>query len=245
METNKIDFTKKTLSEIAIENIKYAEVFEKYGLDFCCNGNINYLEACKNKGIDETKLSKELTESSAQKNKNENYENWKLDFLVDYIVNNHHLYITESIPKITEHLNKITGKHGGNHPELKDINESFTIAYKDLQQHMMKEEKILFPYIKHMALVYEGKAKNEAPFFGTVENPIRMLEDEHKTVGELFEKIRELSNNYTVPADGCTTFNLTMNELKEFEEDLHKHIHLENNILFPKSIAMEKELFAD
>ena len=238
MKTDKIDFTKKTLSEIAIENYKHAEVFEKYGLDFCCNGNVNYLEACRSKDIDEVKLSEELVEASKLNADNERYEDWKLDFLVDYIVNNHHRYVAESIPKIAEHLNITTAKHGNNHPELKDINESFSIVYKDLQQHMIKEEKILFPYIKHMALVNGGKAKNEAPFFGTVENPIRMLEDEHKTVGEIFEKIRDLSNNYTVPADGCITFNLTMNELKDFEEDLHKHIHLENNILFPKSVEI-------
>ena len=245
MKTNEIDFTKKTLSEITIENYKYAEVFEKYGLDFCCNGNVNYSEACESKGIDETKLSVELKEARVLKDDNEKYENWKLDFLVDYIVNNHHRYIAKMIPKITEHLNKITAKHSDKHPELKDINESFSIVYKDLQHHMIKEEKILFPYIKQMVLVYDGKAKNEAPYFGTVENPIRMMEDEHKNAGDLIKKIRELSNNYTVPSDGCTTFNLAMNELKDFEEDLHKHIHLENNILFPKSVALEKELFAN
>ncbi|MCH7827533.1 MAG: iron-sulfur cluster repair di-iron protein [Bacteroidetes bacterium] len=245
MKTNKIDFTKKTLSEIAIEDYKYAEVFEKYGLDFCCNGNVNYLEACENKGIDKTILSMELKEASEIKENNEKYEDWKLDFLVDYIINNHHRYVNESIPKIIEHLNKLTAKHSDSHPEIKNINESFSIVSKDLQHHMFKEEKILFPYIKQMVLVYDGKAKNEVPYFGTVENPIRMMEDEHKNAGDLFKKIQELSNNYTAPADGCTTYKLTMNELKDFEEDLHKHIHLENNILFPKSVALEKELFVN
>ena len=242
MNANKIDFTNKTLSEIVIENFKYAEIFEKYGLDFCCNGNVNYSEACKNKGVDENKLAEELTRLNESRNEKENYENWQLDFLVDYIINNHHHYIVESIPKVNEHLKKIVEKHGGKHPELKDINESFSIVYKDLQLHMMKEEKILFPYIKHMVLVQEGNAKNEVPYFGTVKNPIQMMEEEHANVGDIFKNIRKLSNNYKVPADGCTTFNMTMNELKEFEEDLHKHIHLENNILFPKSVVMEKEI---
>ncbi len=243
MNENKIDFKNKTLSELAVENFRYAEIFEKYGLDFCCNGNVNYSEACKKEGVDEVKLTEELNSLNGTKNTNEKYDEWKLDFLVDYIINNHHHYIVESVPKINGHLLKVVEEHGDNHPELKEINELFSVASKELQLHMMKEEKILFPYIKQMVQVKEGKAKKEAPYFGTVENPIRMMEEEHDGVGEIFKKIRGLSNNYKVPSDACATYNLTVNELREFEEDLHKHIHLENNILFPKSIIMEKELF--
>ena len=243
MTDNNINFKAKTLSEIAIENFKYAEIFEKYELDFCCNGNVNFSEACKNKGIDEDKLTNELNSIGITKVKTEKYEDWKLDFLVDYIVNTHHSYVAESIPQINDHLNKVIEKHSEAHPELKDIREYFSVVYKDLQMHMMKEERILFPYIKHMALVKDGKATNEAPYFGTVQNPIRMMEEEHINAGDIFKSIREKSNNYNIPDDACATFNMTMNELKEFEEDLHKHIHLENNLLFPKSIQLEKELF--
>lgn len=242
MNTKKNNFKNMTLSEIAIENLNYTEIFEKYGLDFCCNGNVNYSEACKNKGIDENKLADELNGVSKMKNEKENYDKWKLDFLVDYIINNHHHYIVESVPKINEHLKKIVVKHSDNHPELAEITKSFSVVSKELQLHMVKEEKILFPYIKHMVLVHIGKAKNEAPYFGKVENPIRMMEEEHIIAGDIFKKIRELSINYNIPDDACVTFNMTMVELKEFEEDLHKHIHLENNILFPKSIIMEEEI---
>jgi len=241
---NKNNFIEKTLSEIVTENYKYADIFEKNDLDFCCNGNVNFLEACKKNNIDVSVITNELTKISETKKETNNYDNWKLDFLVDYIVNNHHKYVSDSIPKINEHLNKIVEKHSDNHPELLEIKESFSVVYKDLQMHMMKEEKILFPYIKQMVLVQDGSAKKEAPYFGTVQNPIRMMEDEHKNAGDLLKKIKDISKNYTVPENGCNTYKVTLEELKEFEEDLHKHVHLENNILFPKSIKLEQLLFS-
>ena len=145
-------------------------------------------------------------------------------------------------PVISEHTKKIASVHGRNHPELNEIAQSFSVVYKDLKQHMKKEEEMLFPYIKYLVRAKQQGTKVEPAFFGSVQNPIRMMEAEHTAAGDELFGIRKLSDNYTIPADACNTFMVTYKELKEFEEDLHKHVHLENYILFPKAILLEAEL---
>jgi regulator of cell morphogenesis and NO signaling len=240
--TEETGYNNQTLSEIVKGNFKAAVVFEKYNLDFCCKGNKMLSTACEEKGVNEDEILSELKKIDAYKNSSINYEEWSLDFLIDYIVNTHHSYVRKMIPIISEHVNKIASVHGKNHPELLDIAHHFSIVYKDLKQHMMKEEEILFPHIKYLVKSKGTGQKIESPYFGTVKNPIKMMEAEHVNAGDEIFEIRRLSDNYTIPEDVCNTFRVTFQELKEFEEDLHKHVHLENSILFPKSIILESEL---
>jgi len=236
------EYNTQTLSEIVKSNFKAAAVFEKYNLDFCCKGNKFLSTACQEKGVNENEILSELERIKAYQNSSINYEEWNLDFLIDYIVNTHHSYVRKMIPVISEHINKVASVHGKNHPELIEISRIYSIVYKDLRQHMMKEEEILFPHIKYLVKIKGNGNKSESPYFGTVRNPIRMMEMEHQNAGDELFEIRSLSNNYTLPEDACNTFRVTFQELKEFEEDLHKHVHLENSILFPKSIKLEEEL---
>ena len=232
----------KTLAEIVIDNTRSAIVFEEYGLDFCCNGKRPLSEACKEKNVDVNDVVNSLAELDSDK-ESENANYWETDFLIDFIINNHHQYVRRMIPVISLHTDKVASVHGENHSETKQIADLFLAVRQELESHMMKEERILFPYIKQL---YYAKKNNEQiapPPFGTIQNPIKMMEAEHQSAGDAMHKIRELSNNFIVPADACNTYKALYSELKEFEEDLHKHIHLENNILFPRAIELEKELF--
>jgi regulator of cell morphogenesis and NO signaling len=245
LKSDNDNFTNLTLSEIVKLNFKTAEVFEKYNLDFCCKGNKQLNTACQETGVDENEVLSELGKIESFSNSTVNYADWELDFLIDYIVNTHHKYVLKMNPIISEHTKKIASVHSKNHPELIEIAQSFSVVYKDLKQHMLKEEEMLFPYIKYLVQTQkQGGTKVEPPFFGTVRNPIHMMKAEHKAAGDELFGIRKLSDNYTIPSDACNTFMVTFKELKEFEEDLHKHVHLENYILFPKAIKLEAELNA-
>lgn len=239
------DISKLTLSEIVTQDFKTAAVFEKYNLDFCCGGNKPVSVACKEKGLDSSVIIKELQSVESRNRNSDKYNDWSLDFLIDYIVNNHHSYVTRMIPVLASHTQKIASVHGENHPELIKAAAGFERVYKELRQHMMKEEQILFPFVKQLVNAKKNGKKTEGPYFGTVRNPIRMMEAEHQAAGDELYEIRNLTNNYFIPDDACNTYKATMQELKEFEEDLHKHVYLENYILFPKSIDLEQELLQD
>ncbi len=176
-------------------------------------------------------------------NKVHDYDNWGLDFLIDHIINIHHAYVEESIPILLQYTNKVAKVHGHHYKEVVQVNELFTEVSQELSAHMKKEELILFPYMKQLIKAdYEGKSPT-APSFGTVKNPIQMMEYEHENVGQVFKKIERLTNNYTPPNGACNTFRALFAKLDEFEQDLHLHIHLENNILHPKIIQLEKKIF--
>lgn len=236
------DLVEKTLAEIVTENIRAAIVFEEYGLDFCCKGKRPLAEACSEKNVDVQKIVNDLVSLSDTGNGTQNVDDWSLDFLVDYIINNHHQYVRRMIPIISLHADKVASVHGKNHPETLRIADLFLAVREELEMHMMKEERILFPQIKQIVLTQKENSQYFPPAFGTIQNPIRMMEFEHTSAGDAMNQIRELSKNYSPPEDSCNTFKALYSELKEFEEDLHKHIHLENNILFPKSIELESLL---
>lgn len=231
-----------TLSEIVKKNYKAAAVFEKFGLDFCCRGNKLISNACEEKGISKEELTSELSKLDEQDTPSEKFDNWELDFLSEYIINVHHKYIRDMIPVVSAHTDKVASVHGKNHPETIKVANNFSIVYKDLKQHMMKEEQILFPYIKYLVKTKNNSLKAEQPYFGTIKNPIRMMESEHESAGDLLYEIRKLTNNYSAPEDACNTYKVLYKELKDFEEDLHQHVHLENYILFPKSVQLEEQL---
>lgn len=232
-----------TIGDLVTSDFRKAEVFKKFGLDFCCGGKKTLTKACKEKGLDVVQIEKELREIDAMSiNSSHDYNNWDIGFLAEYILNTHHKYVKQAIPVIYEYTQKVAKVHGENHPEAIKIAEKFLIISDELNRHMCKEEDILFPYIKHLSEAKKSGMKIEPSPFGTVGNPINLMEQEHELVGELFHDINELSFNYTPPVDACTTYKLSYAKLKEFEDDLHQHIHLENNILFPKAVKLEKEL---
>ncbi len=231
----------ETLGEIAVKDLRKAEIFKKYGLDFCCGGKKTVKQACAEKGLDVTKIEQELQQADKPLNTRAMpYNDWALDFLADYIVNTHHSYVKKTLPDLVQYSAKVTKVHGGGHPELSRINELVEEINAEMSSHMIKEEKVLFPYIKEMARAVEADKAVPVAGFGSVQSPINMMEMEHDIVGRNLEEIRKLANDYTLPADGCASYDLLYKMMVEFEGDLFIHIHLENNILFPKAIEMEK-----
>ncbi|QQR96750.1 MAG: iron-sulfur cluster repair di-iron protein [Sphingobacteriales bacterium] len=231
------------IGEMVAQNYRTATVFKKYNIDFCCQGNRTIKEACELKNIDSKAVIQDLDEAlHAKSDTQTDYQSWPLDLLVDYIEKRHHRYVEEKIQEITPYLNKVCKVHGPYHPELLEIKEQFDASAAELTVHMKKEELILFPFIRKMLRTKQEHKQLDAPQFGTVQNPIHMMMEEHNTEGERFRRIEALSNQYTPPEDACNTYKVTYALLNEFEQDLHLHIHLENNILFPKAIRMEAEL---
>ncbi len=237
----KNDLRDFTLSEIVKDNFRTAAIFEKYSLDFCCNGKRTLKDACTEKGINPLNVVKEIDVMNTSVVDEEiKPDEWQLDILIDHIINKHHAYVNRMLPVISAHTQKIALVHGGNHPELKKVAEIFSAVNSEMKHHMMKEERILFPQIKILVKYQDRESRADKPFFGTIKNPIAMMESEHDSAGQGMFEIRNLTNNYNPPSDACETFKISYKELKEFEEDLHRHIHLENNILFPKAIMMEE-----
>lgn len=232
------------IGKIVAENYKAASVFKSYNIDFCCNGNRSIAAASKEKNIDENLILQQLSEVLDKKGDSEiDFKSWSIDLLADYIEKKHHRYVREKTAEITPYLAKIADVHGDRHPELYEIKELFAQSAADLSAHMIKEENILFPLIREMV---DKKARGEKltrPPFGSIENPIKAMQIEHDNEGVRFRRISELSNNYETPQDGCNTYRVTLNLLKEFEDDLHRHIHLENNILFPAAIEFERDIY--
>lgn len=232
----------KTVAEVVTENIKAAHVFKKHGIDFCCGGGITIEKACAKNNVDYVILEKELEAIDTIVSNAYNYDNWDLSFLVDHIVNIHHKYVEDAIPLLLHYAAKVANVHGHHYKEVIEINELVVDIAKELAVHMKKEELILFPFVKQLVIAEKKKIKPNSPHFGTVINPIEMMEDEHENAGDIFKRIAELSNNYTPPEEACNTFRALYSKLEEFEQDLHHHIHLENNILFPKTIKLEQQL---
>ena len=231
------------IGKIVAENYKAASVFKQYGIDFCCNGNRTIESACRKKQIDPDKLLTELQEAVTQKGTGEiDFKSFPLDLLADYIEKTHHRYVEKKIIEITPYLNRIVQVHGENHPELLVVEQLFQQSAGDLTAHMKKEELVLFPYIRRLVQSQlSGSTKSDTPL-GTIAEVIARMEQDHEAEGERFRSISELTDNYNPPADACNTYRVTFSLLHEFEEDLHRHIHLENNILFPKAIELEKTL---
>lgn len=233
----------ETLGEIATKDLRKAQVFKKYGIDFCCGGKKTVREACAEKGLDVTKVEQELQAADKMPaSRPIPYSDWSLDFLADYIVNTHHSYVSKALPDILTYAEKVKNVHGNQHPELLRINQLVKDVNAELTSHMVKEEKVLFPYIKALVAAQANVQPLQATHFGTVQNPINMMEMEHEMVGKAMEEIREISQNYLLPSDGCASYSLLYKMLEEFEDDLHLHIHLENNILFPKALEIEKQI---
>jgi len=232
-----------TIGSLVAANFKAASVFQKFGIDFCCKGNMTISEACAGQNLDKEKVEQEVLSVLASNEKGAiDYNSWPIELLADYIEKTHHRYVTEKIPELNIFLKKLCTVHGERHPELLNIYEHFLDSAEELTIHMIKEENILFPYIRSMVKAENSQSEIDKPPFMTVQNPIAMMMKEHDTEGGRFREISKLSNGYTPPADACTTYKVAFAMLKEYEEDLHTHIHLENNILFPKAVSLESAL---
>lgn len=233
----------ETLGQIATKDLRKAQIFKKYGLDFCCGGKKTVKQACDEKGLDVTQIEKELQQADkASPSRPLPYNEWELDFLADYIVNTHHSYVKKSLPDLISYAAKVAKVHGEHHPEMLPIHQLVEAVNAEFTAHMVKEEQVLFPYIKELVVLKNNASPMQSSSFGSVQGPINMMEMEHEMVGKNMEAIRTLSANYSLPEDACASYSLLYRMLEEFEDDLHTHIHLENNILFPKALAIEKKL---
>lgn len=232
-----------TVGEVVAQDYRAALLFEKLGVDFCCKGHRTLGEVCDLKQIDKNTLLQNLKSlASKSASSSINYQSWPIDLLADYIEKKHHRYVIETSEVLKQYLDKLCNVHGSSHPELFKIYALFSQGDENLRNHMIKEETVLFPFIRKMVKGLQEGTPLSLPLFRSVENPIAMMKDEHEQEGERFAQIAQITNHYTPPADACNTYQVTFSLLKEFEEDLHLHIHLENNILFPRAIEMEQTI---
>jgi regulator of cell morphogenesis and NO signaling len=235
--------TANTVREVAVGNPAATRVFEKFGNDYCCGGSQPLDQACGKAGIsvDQVLDALQMEEETARTAKRtHDWQSEPLSELVAHIKNTHHNFTRKETVRLNALLNKVCSVHGTNHPELFEIRSTFAGLAQELTTHLMKEEMVLFPYIDRMEeAVIQREPVLPAPF-GTVENPVAMMEHEHDSAGNALRAMRKSSNNFTLPADACVSYQTLYEALEAFEADLHQHIHLENNILFPRAIAMEK-----
>lgn len=236
------DTSTTTIRDIVADDFRAAAVFERHRIDFCCGGDRPIAEACREKGLDAAAVIAEVEAATSAPGQAPRFAEWDLDVLASHIVVNHHGYVRRAIETLGAHVRKVASVHGERHPETVKVAELFGAVADDMTQHMAKEERVLFPYITRLAeAVRTGGAPPAAPF-GTIANPIGMMEAEHQAAGDLLAAIREQTGGFVPPADGCTTYKVTYKELEEFEADLHQHVHLENNLLFPKALNLERAL---
>ena len=232
--------TTQTVREIALEQPTAIRVFEQFGIDYCCGGRKPLAEACAagNLEIDTVLAALEAAENKA----GIQVENWiekSLESLTSHIVATHHVYVKRELPRLALLAQKVVNRHGSTKTELQVIATTLMQLDEELTQHLTKEEEILFPYVAGLEKSVSGGTPKPHNCFGTVANPIAMMTQEHDAAGTLIGEIRRLSGNFTCPEDACPTFHAFYDGLKEFEQDLHQHIHLENNILFPRAIALD------
>ena len=225
----------KTVGEIVSDDIRTATVFKKHGLDFCCGGGEKLEIACNDNGVHLDEIVADLELVLSDEKSSDDFQSMALDKLVDHIFNTHHQFIYENGPITAEFINKVARVHGERHPETIEVAKLFNDLMQDLHQHMMKEERILFPYIKQMV----EQSQSSGAF---VTGPISVMKMEHDNAGEILKKMNALANRYEPPADGCNTYRAAYANIKALEDDIHMHIHLENNILFPRALELEESL---
>lgn len=228
----------QTLASIVTKSSSSVPVFEKYSLDFCCNGKRTLEEACISKGLAVNDVAAELEEQMKPRMTNQlPFEEMSAEQMISYILIHHHFYVRQSMPQIIFHVEKVANKHGERFPYMVEVLQLFSEIQDEMTSHMQKEEVILFPRIKQLESLFLEGQLNEAAR-NSILSPISVMMAEHDHAGNLLYQIRELTSNYTAPDGACTTFKVSLAELKEFEEDLHKHVHLENNHLFIKAMGM-------
>ena len=222
-----------TIGEIVTADFRAAGIFKNAGIDFCCGGDKSLEQACREKNTDPATIKHQLLElGKTAINQSQNYNDWNIGFLADYIVNTHHSYVKRSLPDLVFYTNKIQSVHGVNHPELNEIAVLVENINAELLQHLQKEEQVLFPAIK------EAIQTNLPETKAIIISEIERMKGEHEFAGGAMDKINVLTSGYLVPEDGCNSYKVALHLLSQFEDDLHTHVHLENNILYPKALAM-------
>lgn len=237
------DLTTKTVREIALEMPITTRVFEEYKIDYCCGGRKPFVEACEIAGVSSdvviAQIDKLIEVESGEVSK---LSDVSLTELINYICDKHHTFTRQEIGSLIPLAAKVANRHGEYHPELLEVEKLFEELADDLLPHLMKEENVLFPYIEKLERVANNSAALSLSCFGTVNNPIRMMMMEHDTAGDILKQMREITNDYALPEGACLSYTALYKRLEEFEKDLHQHIHLENNLLFPKAIELEEEV---
>lgn len=229
----KMTYNNRLLGDIVTDDFRTATIFKEVGLDFCCGGNKPLEQACKEKQLDvNTVIGKIEKLNLGPASAGTNYKDWAMDFLSDYIVNTHHQYVLKTLPDLVFYTQKIANVHGAHHPELIKVAELFGQINTELLQHLKNEEEVLFPAIKEALKNNAAKAKE------TILSEITRMSGEHEFAGGAMDKINALTKGYEVPSDGCNTYKVTFKLLEQFEDDLHIHVHLENNILYPKALKL-------
>lgn len=244
MATKQLSVGAETIGDIAAKDLRKAEVFKQFGLEFCCDGRKPLREACENAGVEVKEVEKALENLPRELPAvpAHDYNSWELGFLSDYIVHIHHKYVIAHSPVLLELSEKIAQHHGAAHPELYEIKENITALLPELHNHQIKEEKILFPFVKKLVEHKRTGTTCGGSSSSSIESPVNMMLDDHRFAAEHIHAIAALSSDYQVPEDGCESYRLFYHKLEEFDKDLHLHVHLENNILFPKAVKLEKEL---
>jgi regulator of cell morphogenesis and NO signaling len=242
--------TTKTVREMALSNPGATRVFETLGIDYCCGGNKPFELACREADVQVEQVLASLKSAAASSERRKEAgsgqaraEDWRkapLADLITYIKDAHHKYVKEETNRLGPLFEKVYSAHGSRHPELLELRGEFQALAQELFMHMMKEELVLFPYIERMEEAVIANEPVLPPPFGTVNNPVIAMVHEHDSAGNSLRRMHELSDGYRPPQAACTSFKTLYSALAEFESDLHQHIHLENNILFPRAIEMER-----
>lgn len=226
-----------TIGQLAAQRPEALHVLERHGVDYCCGGERTIEDACGQAGVDPQTVLAEIDRAAAATGDSAR-DDWltaSLTDLCDHIEQTHHAFLREQLPYLTELFEKVIAAHGENHPELAEARDAFRELRAELEPHMFKEERILFPAIRNM----EDAGAPVALPFGSVQNPIGVMEDEHAGAGEALWRLRRLTGDYRVPDDACNAYRGLLEILQRLEVDLHEHIHKENNILFPRAIELE------
>ncbi len=234
--------TMKTVREFAVENPNATRVFERFGIDYCCGGHKPLADACASANVAVEAVLKGIEQSDATLAQGTAGKDWSkesLSALVEHINSTHHVYVKDEVPRILKLIEKVVTAHGGNHPELTTVQQVFSDLGQELFMHLMKEEQILFPYVIQTERCVTTGEGAPPSCFGTVQNPVRMMMMEHDSAGVALRELRDATSDYAIPADACISYKTLYQALQAFEKDLHQHIHLENNILFPRAVEME------
>ena len=232
-----------SIRDIVVADFRAASVFHTFDIDFCCAGDRTVADVCREKNLDAGSVLAEIEKACARPDTEApRFEMWEAPALIEYIVERHHAYVRAALPAILAHVQRVADAHGERHPELHDVAEVMTRVAADMLVHVAREEAILFPYVERLFHAVNDDRLVRDAFFGSVVNPVSMMERDHEAAGRSMALVRELTDGYRVPEDACTTYRICLQELERFERDLHTHVHLENNILFPAALDLETRL---
>jgi regulator of cell morphogenesis and NO signaling len=232
-----------TIRDLAVGIPGATRVFENFGIDYCCGGHRTLADACQTASLPVEDLVRSLGEAERVSQSGGEGRDWQresLKSLAEYIIDTHHVFTRRELDRLEKLFDKVCARHGETYSELFEARRAFAHLKRDLIPHMLKEEQVLFPYITRMEVAMGEQRAVPPPFFGTARNPVRMMMMEHDAAGDLLKQLRHVTNSYTTPPDGCISFQTLYQALAALEADLHQHIHLENNILFPRAVEMEE-----